>query len=114
MGSQSLTMVGLTLGLVCLIAGQTGAKPWTNQEKEEINDEYWRTVLDIFKDDKNTDEEEARHFLNFYNNEKLLLKNAEELGNWNYSTNITKHNDILSQQASARLEQFEAESIALA
>ena len=86
------------------------ARTMTNIEKEELNQEHWRTVLDIFRADQSQDEAEARKFLSYYNDEKLRLLNGETVASWNYSTNITDHNNLLSQLATGKLSVFESEA----
>ena len=98
----------------CLLFVGIFARTMTNIEKEELNQEYWRTVLDIFRADQSQDEAEARKFLSYYNDEKLRLLNGETVASWNYSTNITDHNNLLSQLATGKLSVFESEANLLA
>ena len=98
----------------CLLFVGIFARTMTNIEKEELNQEHWRTVLDIFRADQSQDEAEARKFLSYYNDEKLRLLNGETVASWNYSTNITDHNNLLSQLATGKLSVFESEANLLA
>ena len=107
-------MVGLRLGIICLLLVGVLSRTWTNKEKKELNKKYWRTVLDLFETEKSTDEDEANEFLKYYSDQKLILMNEETVASWNYSTNITDYNDLLSQQASGKLANFESETILLA
>jgi len=107
-------MVLLRTGVLFLLLGGVFSRTWTKNDKKDINKQYWRTVLDLFETDKSTDEEEAKEFLKYYNDELLLLLNAEAIASWNYTTNITEYNDILSQQASGKMSEFESNSFFLA
>eukprot|EP00090_Calanus_glacialis_P005014 TRINITY_DN13830_c0_g1_i1.p1 TRINITY_DN13830_c0_g1~~TRINITY_DN13830_c0_g1_i1.p1 ORF type:complete len:639 (+),score=143.90 TRINITY_DN13830_c0_g1_i1:25-1917(+) len=107
-------MAGLTLAILCLLSVGIFSRTMTNIEKEELNQEYWRTVLDIFRADQSQDEAEAREFLSYYNDEKLRLLNGETVASWNYSTNITDHNNLLSQLAAGKYSVFESEANLLA
>jgi len=107
-------MVVLTSATLTLLISTVVSKSLTDKEKVELNEEYWRTVLDIFRNDKSTDEQEAREFLQYYNDEKLRLLNLETITYWNYTTNITDHNDLANQIASGKLASFESEASRLA
>ena len=108
------TMIGLRLGVFCLLLGGIMARTMNKKEKEELNKEYWRTVLDIFRTDQSGDEKEAREFLEYYNSELLGYMNEETITFWDYSTNITDHNDLLHKLASGRLSAFNSEATLLA
>jgi len=114
MGSWLLIMTGLRLGVLCLLFGGVISRTMNHKEKEELNQQYWRTVLDIFRTDQSQDEQEAREFLSYYNDEKLRFLNEETIAFWKYSTNITDPNDLLSQQAAGKLAVFESEANILA
>merc|ERR1711892_562495 len=98
MGSWLLIMTGLRLGVLCLLFGGVISRTMNHKEREELNQQYWRTVLDIFRTDQSQDEQEAREFLSYYNDEKLRFLNEETIAFWKYTTNITDHNDLLSQR----------------
>merc|ERR1719430_1693155 len=107
-------MSGLGLGIFCLLLGGAMTRTMNREKKEELNKEYWRTVLDIFRTDQSGNEKEAREFLDYYNSELLRYMNEETIAFWDYSTNITDHNDLLHKLASGRLSGFNSEATLLA
>ena len=110
-----MTVLRLLVVLSCLLGcGVVGRQAWSDEEREALNQQYWRSVLDLFKTQKNTDEVEARGFLEYYNKNMLELLNNQTLAQWAYTTNITDHNDRALQAAWARRTKFQAEANFLA